>query len=260
MITLLTDFGTSDYFVAAMKGIILGICSEAKIIDITHDIPPQDIQAAAFTLSACYKDFPINTIHLAIVDPGVGSVRRIIIVEAGGYYFVGPDNGIFSYIYSNEQNVKVISVVNIKYLREVVSNTFHGRDIFAPVAAHLANGVTPESFGEEISDYVKFDIAKPVFDHKNKTVTAHIIHIDRFGNCITNLTSKDIFNNLHAKISTRNSIISGIYSHFEQGKDDNELIAYIGSTGRIEIAVRCGSAEKIAGIKRNDEIIVSELH
>jgi len=147
VITLLTDFGTADYFVGAVKGAILSVNPQAVIADITHEIPPQDVEAAAFTLLAAYPTFPPQTIHVAVVDPGVGSERRPIVVKAGTQFFVGPDNGIFTYIYDREPSHRVVHVTSDRYFRSSVSATFHGRDVFAPVAAHLARGVALGSSG-----------------------------------------------------------------------------------------------------------------
>ena len=154
-ITLLTDFGTADYFVGAVKGAILSVNPQAVIVDITHEIPPQDIEAGAFTLLAAYKTFPAGTIHVAVVDPGVGSARRPIIVRANEQFFVGPDNGLFTYIYDREPSHRTFHVTAEKYFRPNRSSTFHGRDIFAPVAAALSNGVKPEEFGPRITDEVR---------------------------------------------------------------------------------------------------------
>ena len=156
MITLLTDFGAADYFVPALKGAILSIHPTAQIIDLTHEIAPQDIAAGAFTLGACWRDFPINTVHLAVVDPGVGSARRAIVVAADGHFFVGPDNGLFSYIYAQTNSQRVYHATRNDLFRPQPSSTFHGRDIFAPLAAHLDRGLGPASVGPEIGDYLKF--------------------------------------------------------------------------------------------------------
>ena len=155
VITLLTDFGTADYFVGAVKGAILSVDPQAAIVDITHEIPPQDIEAGAFTLLASYKTFPAGTIHMAVVDPGVGSTRRPIVVIANEQFFVGPDNGIFSYICDRESSHRTFHITEEKYFRPSPSSTFHGRDIFAPVAAALSKGVKPEELGSEIEDEVR---------------------------------------------------------------------------------------------------------
>ncbi|MFY9554169.1 MAG: SAM-dependent chlorinase/fluorinase, partial [Blastocatellia bacterium] len=156
LITITTDFGEADYFVPAMKGVIYGINPDAEVVDLTHLIPPHDIYAAAFTLMCCYRDFPRNTIHLVVVDPGVGSARRPIMVMVDGYNFVGPDNGVFSYIYQREQVNRVVHFTTEHYFRRPVSNTFHGRDVFAPCAAYVSKLVDWQKMGDEISDPVRF--------------------------------------------------------------------------------------------------------
>src|SRR6266850_4082258 len=161
IITLLTDFGSQDYFVGAMKGAILSVNPAAQIVDITHEIPPQDIEVGAFNLLAVYQDFPAGTIHLAVVDPGVGSARKPILIECGEQFFVGPDNGIFSWICEREGGGRAIHLTNEAFFRHPVSPTFHGRDIFAPVAAALSTGVVMTEFGEKLSEYVRLDPLLP---------------------------------------------------------------------------------------------------
>lgn len=238
VITLLTDFGTADYFVGAVKGAILAVNPRAVIVDITHEIAPQDIEAGAFTLLAAYKTFPAGTIHVGVVDPGVGSERRPIIVSANEQFFVGPDNGLFSYICDREPSHRVVHVTSDRYFRPSVSSTFHGRDIFAPVAAALSNGVALEDFGAEIDDVVRLpSLETPL----------RIIHIDRFGNCVTNITRAE-----------KSLVINGQkISEFRQfyGEGDGEsLFAIRGSAGFLEISVSGGSAAKILGAKRGDGI------
>src|ERR1700694_3990292 len=184
IITLLTDFGSQDYFVGAVKGAILSINPQVIIVDITHEIPPQDIEAAAFNLLATYKDFPAATIHVAVVDPGVGSARKPILIECGEQFFVGPDNGIFSWICEREGDFRAIHLTNEDFFRHPVSATFHGRDIFAPVAAALSTGVAITEFGQKVGDYVRLDPLRPVAA-SDGSIEGRVIHIDRFGNCIT---------------------------------------------------------------------------
>src|SRR3989442_10283257 len=187
IIPLLTDFGSQVYFAAAMRGVILSINPAAQIVDITHELPPQNIHAAAFNLLATYKDFPANTIHVAVVDPGVGSTRRAILIECAEQFFIGPENGIFSWVCEREGNYRAIHLTNENFFRHPVSATFHGRDIFAPVAAALSNGVAPEEFGPSIENLIHLDSLKAKI-LSDGAIEASIIHIDRFGNCITNLT------------------------------------------------------------------------
>jgi len=239
LITLLTDFGTADYFAGAMKGVILSINSNAQIVDITHEIPPQDIHAAAFTLLAAYKDFPPQTIHVAVVDPGVGSARRPILASSGGQYFLGPDNGLFSYVLERELPASVIHIKNQKYFRQPLSVTFHGRDVFAPVAAALAMGVEPSQFGEEIADFARLESLAPVRSADGK-IRARIIHIDRFGNCVTSLTRQDIADDAIARGARL--IINGrkitSYRRFfaDESNGSDEAFAIWGSAGFLELA------------------------
>ncbi len=260
MITLLTDFGTADYFVPAVKGVILSINPEARLIDLTHEVPAQDIEYAAFTLGACYHNFPPQTIHLAVVDPGVGSARRPIVVEARGQFFVGPDNGIFSYIYARESPVHVFHAVQEELFRPLVSATFHGRDVFAPLAAWLSLGLSAEAVGPEIHDYVRFALPQPVVDAASGDVIGQIIHIDRFGNCITNLTARELEPN-HAACSPRLKVgahlVKRFTTHFAQADGSDELFAYLGSATYWEVAVWRGSAAERIGARRGTEVVLS---
>jgi S-adenosylmethionine hydrolase len=186
IITLLSDFGTQDYFVGAMKGVILTRSPKSVLVDITHAIPPQAIRAAAFALSVAYRNFPDGSIHLAVVDPGVGSDRRPILIEAGAHLFVGPDNGLFSFVLEEVPDARIRHLTNSDYFLPNPSATFHGRDIFAPVAAALAEGVSPEDLGPTILDPIRFETVR-CETLADGTLTGRIIHIDHFGNCVTNL-------------------------------------------------------------------------
>ena len=257
MITLLTDFGLADYFVPAVKGVILALHPPAKIIDLTHDIPAQDVCGGAFTLGACYRDFPPGTIHLAVVDPGVGSERRPIVVQAGGHLFAGPDNGLFSFVYAREAQVRVYHAQRQEFFRPHLSATFHGRDVFAPLAAWLARGVHPASFGPEISDYVRLDLPPPHFDSHSNILTGQVIHLDRFGNCITDLTEKE----LPRDVAPRTFHLGGqpvtqFGTHFAGAARRDELFAYLGSAGYWEVALWCASAAARFGIAREAQVTV----
>jgi S-adenosylmethionine hydrolase len=260
LITLLTDFGTADYFVGAMKGVILSINPEARIVDITHEIPPQDIQAGAFTLSAVYQTFPAATIHVAVVDPGVGSARRPVLVCGGNQFFVGPDNGLFSFIYEREPEARVFHLTNEKYFRQPVSRTFHGRDVFAPVAAALSKGVHLEQLGTEIEDYVRLDQLKPEQTGK-QTIQASIIHIDRFGNCVTNLTREHLTGEMIARglrLTVNGREITSVHRFFAEGTEaTGELFAIWGSAGYLEIAAFRASAAQLLNIQTGQLILVT---
>lgn len=264
LITLLTDFGTADYFVAAVKGVILGANPTARIVDITHDIPPHDIQAAAFTLLSAYSSFPPGTVHVAVVDPGVGSARRPILLKLSEQYFIGPDNGVFSYVLEKHEKsgvtAELFHLTNKKYFRHPVSATFHGRDVFAPVAAALSLGVQPAELGTEIVDSVRLASLQPTAADDGN-LTARIIHIDRFGNCITNLTQ----DNLTAPMITAGVMlringksVRSFRNYFAEETGSREkLFAIWGSAGFLEIAATNESAAKLLGAKRGDAVIVS---
>jgi S-adenosylmethionine hydrolase len=258
-ITLLTDFGTSDYFVAAVKGVILSVNPAAQIIDITHDIPPQDIEAAAFTLLAVYPSFPAGTIHVAVVDPGVGSSRRAILVRARQQYFIGPDNGIFSYI-CEQSKPRIFQLTNTKYFRHPISPTFNGRDVFAPVAAALSTGVKPPAFGSEIHEYVRLQSLQA--ETKQREIHARIIHIDRFGNCVTNITKNELTPEMidgGAKLRVKGELIKSFRNYFaEETKSRSKIFAVWGSAGFLEIAAAGKSAAKILNVRRGDSVIIGE--
>ncbi len=266
MITFLTDFGTADYFVPAVKGVILSINPQTQLIDLTHEIPAQDIAGGAFTLGACYRNFPPKTIHLAVVDPGVGSARRAIVVDAGDYRFVGPDNGLFSYVYRQESRVRVFQIERDDLFRQPVSATFHGRDVFAPMAAHLSNGLLPESVGREVFDFVKLDLPETKIENQKRIIGA-VLHIDHFGNCITNLTERELSLEQIAQLQISNSKsqirivfagkpITQFGTHFAQMTKQGEPFMYLGSAGFWEIAVWCDSAAEKFSVRRGDELIL----
>jgi S-adenosylmethionine hydrolase len=261
VVTLLTDFGTADYFVAAVKGVILTVNPLVSIVDITHEIPPQDIEAGAFTLLSCYRDFPAGTVHMAVVDPGVGSARRAIVVSAGSHCFVGPDNGLFSYILDREPSAQVFHATARAYFRESPSTTFHGRDIFAPVAAALSKGVKPAKLGPQIEDAVRLPSLSPVKRRDGK-VEGRIIQIDRFGNCITNLTRADLPETEGKRLLIKRRVIKTFRRFYadERGSKTGltstpELFAIWGSAGFLELAINGGSAAKLLHAKRGDAII-----
>jgi S-adenosyl-L-methionine hydrolase (adenosine-forming) len=263
LITLLTDFGNSDYFVGAMKGAILTVNPDARVVDITHLIPEQDIEAAAFTLLAAHSSFPAGTIHVAVVDPGVGSARRAILVEAAGQFFVGPDNGIFSYVLEHNPQNRVFEISNERYLLVPVSSTFHGRDVFAPVAAALSNGIDPPEFGKQINNPAVLTPLKPE-KSKNGTVRARIIHIDRFGNCITNLTPSELTEGMIADgayLVANGAKVKSFRKFFaEKVGRGREVFGIWGSAGFLELVVKNKSAAKILKAKRGQPVVLRLQH
>lgn len=259
LVTLITDFGTADYFVSAMKGVILSVNPQASIVDITHEIPAQDIEAAAFTLLAAYSSFPSGTIHVAVVDPGVGSARRAIVVKAGGQFYVGPDNGIFSYICERGLEATVFELTNKTYFRSKIGSTFHGRDVFAPVAAALSTGVEPSELGKQITNPVPLEPLEPK-KLKNGSVKARIIHIDRFGNCVTNLTPRELTAEMIADgayLVVNDTRVKSFRNFFsEQSERRREVFGIWGSAGFLELAAQDKSAAKILKVKRGEAVVL----
>ena len=254
VITLLTDFGLADHFVAAMKGVILSMNRQVSIVDITHQISPQDIPAAAFTILAAHDVFPSGTIHVAIVDPGVGSDRSALVIEAGGQFFVGPDNGIFSYICERYEHV-VRAIINSKLFRQPVSSTFQGRDVFAPVAAAIASGVRIGSLGPRVNDWVRLPSLIPSRTKDGK-LRGRIIHIDQFGNCITNFTPAELPEPAKSKLIVKGKWVSSFRRFFAEGARE-EVFAYWGSAGFLELGVKGGSAAKILMVRAGDPVIAN---
>ncbi|MBX3280206.1 MAG: SAM-dependent chlorinase/fluorinase [Acidobacteria bacterium] len=258
VITLLTDFGSADYFAPALKGAILSINPAAIVIDLTHDIPPHDIPFGAFTLGACFRDFPQGAVHLAVVDPGVGSARRAIVVEADGRFFVGPDNGLFSYVYEKSASVRVYHAVRADLFRPHPSATFHGRDVFAPLAAHLSLGLAPDSAGPKIYDFSRFPIPRP-HAQKDGEIQGEILHIDRFGNCITNFTEHELAPSSideGARIEIGDCVVENFGTHFAEGADGGGMMAYPGSAGYWEIGAWCASAAARCGVRRGARVVL----
>lgn len=263
MITLLTDFGTTDYFVPAVKGVILTLQPNAQLIDLTHDIPAQDIHHTAFTLGACYRNFPPGTIHLTVVDPGVGSARRPIVVQAGPHFFVGPDNGLFSLVYAREPQVRVYHAARPEFHRPHPSPTFHGRDVFAPLAAWLARGIHPASFGPEITDYVRFATPQPQADSHTNTLIGEVLHIDRFGNCLTNFTANELplavaLGATPPVLHLAGQAVTQFGTHFAQAAQPEQLFVYLGSAGYWEVALWRASVAERFGISRGAQVVLAK--
>jgi len=252
IITLLTDFGDRDGFVGTMKGVMLSINPAAKIIDLSHQVPDQDIAAGAFILGHSYSYFPHGTVHVAVVDPGVGSTRKILAVQTQHYFFVAPDNEILNYIFHSGETLTVIEVLNKQFFLEQVSQTFHGRDIFAPVAAHLSAGVPISRLGPETQTFRRGEIKQPVVADSH--LTGEIIYIDKFGNLITNIPAGMLKRPI-AIIQTGSLVLnqlSGAYSEVAIGQP----VALIGSAGYLEIAIRHGNASQQFARNRGDQITV----
>ncbi|MEM3061231.1 MAG: S-adenosyl-l-methionine hydroxide adenosyltransferase family protein [Candidatus Bathyarchaeia archaeon] len=257
IITLLSDFGLKDPYVSEMKATILSICPSATLIDITHEVAKYDVVEGAFILASASPFFPKKTVHLAVVDPGVGSKRRPIIVKSKRHLYVGPDNGLLILAAKNDGLISVYHITNREYMREEISSTFHGRDIFAPVSAHLANGVKPEEIGIEVEDYEFPEFVKPVI--KGNLVELQAIHIDSFGNVITNLHRDQVeglkldFNTrLRLRIKDKTIKIKFLrtYSHARK----KELLALVGSHDFLEIAMNQGSASDRLKLKKGSRI------
>lgn len=259
LVTLLTDFGTRDYFVGAMKGAILSVNPSAKIVDITHDSPAHNISAAAFTLLAAHSTFPKDTIHVCVVDPGVGSERRAILAVTENYFFLAPDNGVLSLIYDQEPGAQVFHVTNNRFFRVPLSTTFHGRDIFAPLAGAVSRGVLPFELGEEIKDFVRYQ-KHEVLQIDRRTVQGEIVHIDHFGNCITNLTREDLppdFTGDNVILAVNNREITKVQTYFAEAKEDGAAVFMIfGSAGFLEIAAFQNSAAKLLGAKVREPVLL----
>jgi S-adenosylmethionine hydrolase len=265
VITLLTDFGLADHYVGAMKGIILGICPDAQLVDISHEITRYAITEAAFTLSQAWTCFPEGTVHLVVVDPGVGSARRPILVEASGHHFVAPDNGVLTMLYDAipagvfEQHIEIREITAARFFHQPVSRTFHGRDIFAPVAAHLADGLAAGEFGNRIGDPVRLGFAKPARTGP-KTWAGTILKVDHFGNLITNLDS-ETWQRLASEpfeMQVGEILVSGMASNYAEMQRGG-LFVIAGSAGFLEVSLNRGSAAKTAGAGPGDTVEVRFL-
>jgi len=249
VITLTTDFGTRDAYVGAMKGVIYSLAPRALVVDITHEIQPGNVEGAAFVLESFHTYFPGGTIHLVVVDPGVGSSRRALAVESDRRIYVGPDNGVFEPVFRSEAGFICYELTDSKFHLETISHTFHGRDIFAPVAAHLATGARPESLGPQVHDPVR--LVKERRETAGRGyLTARVVHADRFGNLVTDITARELAalgaENSALEVSICGVKIEGISDYYVQAPP-GELLALIGSTGRLEIAACGRSAAEILG-------------
>ncbi len=242
-----------------MKGVILDIVPEAAIVDISHAVQAYDVLDGAIAISQTYSYFPTGTVHLVVVDPGVGTTRRPIIASSDGYHFVAPDNGVLSMVYAKEERIHVRHITSEHYFRQPVSSTFHGRDVFAPVAAYLAKMVDSHKFGDEIEDYVRFAAPRPKPAGENR-IRAVVLKVDRFGNLITNITPQDVpalfESNAGAfKIVVGSREITSIHSTFAEG-EPGEVFGILGSMGYLEIVANRAAAAQLTGAGKGSEVSI----
>ncbi len=260
LITLLTDFGDRDSFVASMKGVILSIHQDARIVDLSHQIAPHRIDEGGYFLKSCYREFPEGTIHVVVVDPGVGSARRAIAVKSARYFFLAPDNGVLTYIFDDEQPVEVREIDRRQFRRESLGHTFDGRDLFAPAAARLTKHEPFESYGPVIGDYRTFPIVQPSWGQAS--LVGEIVYVDRFGNLISNLTPAHLEEVRSAtkrrqpliRISGR--IIEGLLNSYSEGMAEKPS-ALINSDGKLEIFLKEASAADLLKVGSGERIEVS---
>ena len=249
LITFTTDFGMSDNYVGVMKGVIYGINPAASVVDISHQVSPQDVRQGAFVLGSSVKFFPKDAIHVGVVDPGVGSSRDALALSGPAGYFVGPDNGMFSLAAGENSEIetpgkhrlpqgwRAYRITNPKYMLTPVSATFHGRDVFAPVAAHLSLGVAPDDLGPEVAEIIRLPFPGPL--KQDAGLRGQVVYVDRFGNMVTNIREKDLAGWLQVRVEVCGRVIDKLSRSYADG---GRLAALIGSAGYLEVAVKNGSA------------------
>ncbi len=250
VVALLTDFGTRDHYAGTLKAVVLGVCPDANLVDIGHEIPAHDVLAGALELSACYRYFPAGTIFLVVVDPGVGSSRRGIAAECGDYKFVAPDNGVLSAVFRDTPPKKVVELTERKYARPTLSRTFEGRDRFAPAAGWLAKGIALVSLGKSITTYHLLDLAVPEIGAD--AITGEVVRVDRFGNLITNIDRRALeqfAGGREIAVSIGGQDIPRLVATYAEAPA-GELCALFGSTDHLEIAVNAGDAVRHLGLSR----------
>lgn len=249
-VALLTDFGTRDHYAGTLKGVVLGVCPEATLVDIGHEIPAHDVQLGALELAACYRYFPHGTIFLVVVDPGVGSARRGIAADTGDYKFVAPDNGVLSAVFQEAPPKKVVELTERKYWRPTVSRTFEGRDRFAPTAGYLARGVTLVSLGRSVSDYLVLDLPRPMV--AAGVLRGEVVRVDRFGNLITNIDRRafeQFGDGAAIAIELGGSDVPQLVATYAEAPA-GALCALFGSTDHLEVAINAGDAAATLGLGR----------
>jgi hypothetical protein len=260
IITLTTDYGTNDHLVGTLKGVILKINPEVTLVDITHNVAPFDLLDGALAIGSAYAYFPPKTIHIVVVDPGVGTERRPLLVSAANQYFVAPDNGVLSVIYECERDNMVVRHANAEhYFLQPISKTFHGRDIFAPVAAWLSKGWQTASMGDEIQDFKRFALPRP--KEVDGVVKGVVLRADAFGNLITNFRAEDLPESAVSagtiKLQAGNQAVTRLVDTFARG-NNGEAIAYLGSSGYLEIGVNKGNAARTLGLGRGAAVTLSK--
>jgi S-adenosyl-L-methionine hydrolase (adenosine-forming) len=258
IITLTTDYGMQDHLVGTLKGVILRINPDAKIVDINHHVTPYDLLDGALSIGAAYSYFPPRTIHVVVVDPGVGTERRPLLVSGESQYFVAPDNGVLSLVYERESSLVVRHITAEHYLLTPISNTFHGRDIFAPVAAWLSKAWQTAAFGEEVTDFVRLSLPKP--QPANQGIKGVVLRVDHFGNLMTNFKLDDLPETMvtegKIKLLVGNKQIRQLAHTYSQGTSD-EPFAILGSSGFLEISVSKGNAARALGVQRGAEVTLA---
>jgi S-adenosylmethionine hydrolase len=254
IITLTTDFGSADHLAGTMKGVILNINPDAEVVDITHKVIPYDLLDGALAIGQAFKYFPPKTVHVVVVDPGVGTQRRPLLVTADQHFLVAPDNGVLSMVFAQTESLTVRHITSEHYFAQPVSSTFHGRDVFAPVAAWLTKTWQTQAFGEEVDDFTRFALPKP--KSAGNGVKGVVLRIDNFGNLITNLTAEDapqILAGSPFKLRVGNAEITKLVQTFAQGAA-NEPVLVLGSSGFFEVAVNRGNAAKTLAASRGAEV------
>ena len=258
VITLLTDFGTRDYFVGCMKGVILNIHPPVRLVDISHEVEPQNILEAAFLLKSSYRYFPKGTIHVVVVDPGVGSHRRMLVAESKDFTYVAPDNGVLSWVYEDNAPLEVTEITETRYNLKQKGRTFEGRDRFAPIAAWIAKGVDPKDLGKKVSDYLRVSIPKPLFEGDQK-VLGQVLYVDRFGNLMTNIGESHLqplaAKNGEFEIIVKDYHIQGLSQYYAEGKLDKPH-GLINSDGYLELFSYRGNAAQLLGAKAGTPVEV----
>jgi S-adenosylmethionine hydrolase len=260
IITLTTDFGWKDPYAAEMKAAILSICPNAVIVDITHEIAKFNIRMGAYVLASAVPYFPKGSVHVAVVDPGVGTRRRPIVIQTKQGFFVGPDNGLLVLAAEKQGIISVHELANQRFMLPQVSNTFHGRDIFAPAAAHLLNGVNPAEFGPEIREVAKPEFAKVT--RKNGVLVGEVLHVDGFGNIITNINEKEVAQSrvngaVNVELAGKKLKLKFCKAYGEA--ESQKPLALIGSHGFLEISLNQGSAAEKFKTQAGDKVTISSI-